>query len=287
MFSSLSTEGGRTMRAEAAPGGVMFRSVWTKTIRDQRRALVWWSLGFMFTVFMYASFWPSVRENAAQFTEYMEKLPEAIRNLFGGADFATPEGYVQTELFSLLGPVLLIVYAIGAGARAVAGEEEAGTLDLLLSTPLSRGRVVLDKFGSMVSATLFMALLTWLSLVAIGPLFDLRLPLEGLLAATLNLFLLALSFGAVALLVGSATGSKGAAVGVASGLAVVTFILNTLAPSVDALGPFRFLSPFHYYSGHQPLTNGFHGIDVLVLAGISAVALVTALTMFERRDLAA
>jgi ABC-2 type transport system permease protein len=265
---------------------MMVRTVWTKTLRDQRRALVWWSLGFMLTVFMYAAFWPNVQSNAAQFNQYIEKFPEAVRNMMGGANFGTPAGYVQTELFSLLGPILLLVYAIGAGARSIGGEEEAGTLDLLLSTPLARSRVLLDKFGSMASATLYLAMLTWLALVLLGPLYDLHLPLQGLASATLNLFLLALAFGAIALLVGTATGSKGAAIGVSSGLAVIAFVLNTLAPSVNALRPFRFLTPFHYYSAHQPLTNGFNGIDVLALAGISVVALVTALITFERRDLA-
>jgi ABC-2 type transport system permease protein len=246
---------------------------------------VWWSLGLLFTVLMYASVWPSVRENAAQFGEYFENLPEAIRNLIGGADFTTPEGYVQTELFSLLGPILLIVFAVGAGARATAGEEEARTLDLILSTPLPRRRVLLDKFGSMMTATLFLAVLVWISLVVLGPLFDLHLSFQGPAAAVGNLFLLALAFGTVALLAGTVTGTKGVAIGIASGLAVVTFILNTLAPSVDALKPFRFLSPFHYYSAHQPLANGFNAVDILVLAGISAVALVAAVAAFERRDL--
>ena len=264
----------------------MVRTVWTKTLRDQRRALGWWSLGFVLTVFMYAAFWPNVHANAAQFNQYIERMPAAIKNMMGGANFGTPEGYVQTELFSFLGPVLLLVYAIGAGARSIAGEEEAGTLDLLLSTPLARRRVLLNNFGAMLSATLYLAMLTWLALVVLGPLYELHLPLGGPLAATLNLFLLALAFGAVALLVGTATGNKGAAVGVSSGLAVVTFVLNTLAPSVGALKPVRFLTPFHYYSAHQPITNGFNGIDILVLFGISLIALLLALATFERRDLA-
>jgi ABC-2 type transport system permease protein len=281
-----STERVGMMSAELAPGGVMVRTVFTKTLRDQRRALMWWSLGFVLTVFMYAAFWPNVHANASQFNQYIDKFPEAIRNMLGGANFGTPEGYVQTELFSLLGPILLLVYAIGAGARAIAGEEEAGTLDLLLSTPVRRRRLLLDKFGSMVIATLFLAVLTAVSLMVLGPLYDLHLSLRGLTAATLNLFLLALGFGAVALAAGTVTGSKGAAIGASSGLAVVTFILNTLAPSVAALRPFRLLSPFHYYLGHELLTKEFSGIDVLVLVGISAVALVTALGAFERRDLA-
>jgi beta-exotoxin I transport system permease protein len=273
------------MQAESAPGGAMVRTVLAKSLRDQRKALVWWSLGFILTVLMYAAFWPTVRDSAAQFNQYLGRLPDTIKNMLGGADFGTPAGYIQSELFSLLGPILLLVYAIGAGARSIAGEEEAGTLDLLLSTPISRRRVLWDKFGSMVAATFFLAMLTWVSLVTIGPLYDLHLSLPGLVAATLNLFLLAMAFGAIALVVGTATGSRSAAIGASSGIAVVTFILNTLAPSVPALRPLRLLSPFHYYSGHAPLTNGFHGIDVLVLVGIPAVALAAALAAFERRDL--
>ena len=38
-------------------------------------------------------------------------------------------------------PLLLLIAAIGAGAGAIAGEEERGTLDLLLSLPVSRRRL--------------------------------------------------------------------------------------------------------------------------------------------------
>ena len=86
---------------------------------------------------MYAAFYPSITEGAAQLQSYMDNLPEAIRNLIG-VDYTSPAGYLRAELFALLGPILFLVYAVGAGARAVAGEEETRSLDLLLSTPLTR-----------------------------------------------------------------------------------------------------------------------------------------------------
>ncbi len=49
------------------------------------------------------------------------------------------------------------MFAIGAGARAIAGEEEGRTLDLLLSTPIRRSQVLLDKWISMVVTTLGLA----------------------------------------------------------------------------------------------------------------------------------
>jgi ABC-2 type transport system permease protein len=243
--------------------------------------------GLTLAVFSYAAFWPNIHANAGQFDRYLEKLPEAVRNMMGSVTFATPEGYIQAELFSLLGPILLLVFAIGAGARAIAGEEEAGNLDLLVSAPVSRRRIVLEKFGSLFIGTSVLTAVTLLSLVVIGPVYGLKVGLQGLGATILNLFLLGLAFGALALLVGSATGSKGVAIGVSSGVAVFTFIFDTLAPSVKTLRTLQFLSPFHYYSGHQPITNGFNGTDILVLVGISVVMLAMALESFERRDLTA
>jgi ABC-2 type transport system permease protein len=120
----------------------MLGTVFAKTLRDQRRSYPWWVIGFVGTVAMYASVWPSVGENAKTLEEYMQSLPDVFKELIGSAGgFTTPEGYLASELFSLLGPILLLVYAIGAGARAIAGEEEGGSLDVLLSTPVRRRRV--------------------------------------------------------------------------------------------------------------------------------------------------
>jgi ABC-2 type transport system permease protein len=67
-----------------------------------------------------------------------------VRDLIG-PDYTSPAGYLRAELFALLGPILYLVFAIGAGGRAVAGEEEVRSLDLLLSTPLTRTQIVRDK----------------------------------------------------------------------------------------------------------------------------------------------
>jgi ABC-2 type transport system permease protein len=262
------------------------RTVFAKTLRDQRRSLMWWAIALIGTVLMYAAFWPNVHDNADAFDEYLRNMPEAIRNLIGGLDFGTPEGYLQSELFSFMGPILFLVYAIGAGARAIAGEEQEGTLDLLLSTPTSRRRVLLDKFWALVAATFLLVGLTWASIAVFGAPFDLTLDTEGLLATCVNLFLLALAFGSIALAIGAATGNKTLAIGAPSGFALASFLVKTFAPSVDALEPLNLLSPFHYYIDHDPLRTGFNGVDVLVLASISVVAVAVALVTFERRDLA-
>ena len=49
--------------------------------------------------------------------------------------------------------------------------------------------------------------------------------------------------------------------------------------------PVRFSSPFHYYSGSDPIPNGRHLGHVGVLVRISVVLYVLATFAFERRDL--
>lgn len=265
----------------------MLRNVALKVLRDQRKGLLAWGLGFVAVVLMYASIYPSIRENAETLTQYVENLPEAIRGFLGeAADFVSPEGYLQAELFSFVVPLMLLIYAIGAGARATAGEEEARTLDMLLSTPIRRRRVVADKFLAMISGAGGLTLVLWLSLVLLGPLWDLELDVGNAAAASAASFLLAVAFGSVALAIGCAGGRKGLAISVTSALGFATYIVNALAPSVEALEPFQRLSPFYYYAGETPLVNGLAASDVLVLVGIAAAFFLLSLVTFERRDLA-
>jgi len=257
-----------------------------KTLRDQRRALIGWGLGLAGVAAMYAAFYPSIQDSAAGLQDYLKNLPDAFRNIVGG-DFTTPAGYLRSETFSTMGPILFLVYAIGAGARAIAGEEESRTLDLLLSTPIRRRQLLLDKIGAMVAASAVLALVLFLTLSIVGPPFDLTVPLSNLFEACLMLLLVALAFGAIALAIGCATGHRGLALGVTGAFAVLAFIVNALAPSVDALGWARPLSPFRWYMDPDPLVAGAAPLNVLVLLAITVVACLVAALTFERRDLAA
>jgi ABC-2 type transport system permease protein len=277
------------MATEALAARPMLHDVLRKTIRDQRRALGWWSLGLVGTVLMYAAVYPSIRGNAQTLNEYLESFPEVFREAFlgQGVDFASPEGYLSTELFGFFGPLLLLLYAIGAGARAIAREEERRTLDILLATPIPRRKVVTQKFGAMVFGVVLLCAVLFASVAVLGPPFDLNLAFGDLAAATVSVGLLAIAFGAVALAIGCATGRRSVAIGLTAGIAAATYLFDVLAPSVDAIAWLEQLSPFYYYGGNQPLLNGLDPMHALVLALIAAAAFAYALWAFERRDVAA
>ena len=266
----------------------MLRSILGKTLYDQRRALLAWVVSLVLLVAMYAAIWPSIKAQPA-LSDFLNRMPEAFRSLFAasGADMSTPVGYVQIELMSFMGPLIVIMYAVVAGASAVAGEEDRHTLDLLLATPVSRARIVLEKAAAMILGTFVLAGVAGLALIFEGRWADMALPVGGVTAAMLHLALLGVVFGALALGIGAAFGHGGASRAVPAVVAVVAYVVNGLAPQVTWLQPVRKLSPFYQFNGHDPLRNGVSGAAVLVAVGTVVVLVSLAVAGFRRRDVPA
>lgn len=263
----------------------MLSSVFAKTLYDQRRGLPAWAIGLVLLAAMYVAIWPSVRGQPSM-AEFVEQMPEAFRALFtmSGADMSTPVGYIQVELMSFMGPLLLLLYAINVGTAAVAGEEERRTLDLLLSTPVGRGRIVVEKLGAMVVGTMLLAAVLGVALLAEGRLADMDLPAGNIAAAMLHMALLALVFGALALAIGAIVGRPAPARAVPAVVAVLAYLVNGLGPIVSWLRPWQKVSPFYQYAGHDPLRNGVSTAGVVVALGTVAVLTVIAVLGFRRRD---
>jgi len=256
-----------------------------KAWRDHRRTLIGFGLGLVFTQVLYAAFYPSIKESAADMNAFMERLPEALRELYGN-DFASPEGYLRGQLFGELGLILFLVVAIGAGARAIAGEEEARTLDLLLSTPVRRSEVLRAKAIALVGLMTVLGVIAFAAVLVVGPPFDLTVGAAPMAAATLMLVLLAIAFGSIALAIGAWTGHRSTAIAITTAVAVLMYILNALGGTVDALEPLRPLSLLRWYMVPPLLSGGLEWENVLVLAGTSIAAYVVAHATFTRRDLA-
>ena len=267
----------------------MLRSVWAKTLRDQRRSLWAWALALVALVGMYAGFFPSFH-GSTSYTDLINQMPKALRDLFtagAGGDLSSGPGYVYMETLSFMAPTLMLVYAIGAGTQAVAGEEERRTLDLLLSTPLTRTRLLLEKALAIGVGISVLAAAIGVALIGFGAATGMGLSTLNVVASMVHLALLAMVFAALALLIGAATGRVAIARGIAGATAVISYLVNGFAPSVSWLGPLRKLSPFYQYLGHDPIRHGFSVVAVVVAVATVAVLLTVATRLLVRRDLAA
>jgi ABC-2 type transport system permease protein len=263
----------------------MLRNLFLKSLWDQRRAFFWWAVGLITLTLYTAGLYPSIATTT--FTDYIKALPTALTALFGDAfSLATPEGYLNAYFFDMMGPIIFIIYAIGAGSGAIAGEEERGTLDLLMSSPMRRMAIVLHKFAAMVVGLFILGFVMWAGLVLAALLVNMQIDFAKLAQASLGSVLVGLVFGSLALAIGCIRGSRSMSMGLSAAITLAAYVLKTYAPLVEAMKPYQKLSPFYYANAAKPLVNGLNPEHVAVLVIISAVLLVVALVAFERRDVA-
>lgn len=262
----------------------MRAEVLSTTFGARRRGYVGWIVGILLLTAFTFAFYPSIR-GSGEFDRVMEQLPDALQSFVGEKDITSPEGYLESQLFLYVLPILFFVYAIGQGADAIAGEESRKTLDLLLAHPIPRGRVVLEKFASTLVGLFGLGSVLLLTVLVGAVAVDMDLSLVGLSAVTLGCILLSAQMGALSLAVGAATGKKSLAVAVASTAATASYFVHSLAPQIEALEPAQRASPFYYYLGGDPIVNGFQWLDLSVLAGLTAILVWAGRTAFCRRDI--
>ncbi len=265
----------------------MTLAVLSRALRDRARSLLWWSVGVAAYVVLIVSVFPTVRDTSGM-QELLQQYPKSVLAMMGVADIdmTSGAGFMAAELFGFVLPLFVLVLTLGTGANAVGGAEDRGTLDLLLSHPVSRRTVLVQNAVVVALEALCLGGVVLVTLAVAGPIVELHLSTANLLGAVLGVVLLGVLLGWVALVVGAATGSRAAALGSASAFAALSYLGSTLPELVEGLRPVRWLSPFWYATSGSPLALGFTWWHALVLLGASAVVLVVGVVLFDRRDLA-
>ncbi|MDH4140486.1 MAG: ABC transporter permease subunit, partial [Coriobacteriia bacterium] len=268
-------------------GAARVSSIWVKTASEYQVHLTITAV-YMFSVQgllmgpLYAAIPQATREAAdAAFAA----MPEAMLALFGGGGLSTIEGFYQIETFGMMAPIGIMVVAIAIGAGALAGEEGRRTMGLLLANPITRTRVVLAKTLAMVFFSVLVGLATFAGVAAGILIPNLGLDLGNIAAACILQTLVGLAFGALALALSAGTGRKTLAIWGAVGAALVFHVFTALTKLNDTLADYAGWSPFHYYSGNDPLRNGMDWGNAAVLAVIVVVLVVLSVVLFRRRDI--
>jgi ABC-2 type transport system permease protein len=264
----------------------MLGSVFGKAVWDRRRSMLWWILGMVAMTGWLTAFYPIIRDSDAM-QDFLEDFPPEMMALFGidPDTFLTGAGYLQAQMFSFLLPIVVLVFTIGFGVAATAREERDGTMDMILSMPISRTSVIVQKATAMTVLSLALLVAVGTTLLIANPIVDLGLGLEGIAAVTAGLWLLGLVFGGVAMLTASFSGSPSTAAGVTGGLAILSWFINAFSSLFSWLELPSTLSPFTWYLHDLPLLYGFNSGHLWMLL-ISLGLIAGAVILFHKRNIA-
>src|ERR1700694_950382 len=258
-------------------------NVFLKTLRDYRIPIFGWGIGMGLVV---------VSPMASVAT--LLTTPQARAQLVSlAATFAwnadvvavdTIGGYATFKIGIFI--FLIAIWPLLAASRMLRGEEDRGSLDVLLSPPRPRRSVALEKLAAMWTALLAMGLLIGLLAFAGGRKFGGDFGLGDALLFGLNLALVCMVIGGVALLISQFTQERGPAAGWTAGLLLVFVVLDMVHRVVPNSEWVSRLSPVYYYNLSKPLvpSYGVNAGAMVVMLALAAVLAGAAVLLFARRD---
>ncbi|MBF6588975.1 MAG: ABC transporter permease subunit [Ktedonobacterales bacterium] len=260
----------------------MLRTVWSKTLRDYRIAMLGWGGGLALLILIgflvHAS---TVKAGASliQLTQQFKFFGEPV-------SVDTVGGFVTWRMGNFL-LVLLGIWAVLVGARMVRGEEDIAALDLLLAVPVSRTRLLLEKIAAMASALLVIGALVALGTIAGEASVKAPVDATGAALVGLNLALGAFVFGMLALFLSQLVARRGTAAGGAGALLALSYVLDGSGRTISGAAGLQRVSPFFYYGLSKPLIPRY-GVNPgasAVLVGLGAALALLSIPLFARRDI--
>lgn len=263
-------------------------SIFQETIRRNFMSALYWGIGLAAMACLLALMLPLI--DALDITAWLETMPPIVLRAMGvGEDVSfigTPEGFIAVGFFSKFA-LIFAVYPVIAGLNVTSNDESNGTLDVLLSLPVSRGRLILETvaaymvFSAMIVVLVFAGLILGLQFVSV------EVDFGRLLVLVLNLLPLLFFVLAFTVFVGALVGRRQLAIGIVTAYIVGSFMIQTIAglaegSIAEAIGALSF---FSYYDAAGIIQEGFIWWHVAGLAGVALALLFGALFIFQRRDL--
>ncbi len=252
-------------------------------VRNRWRSIVGYSLGMALYTLVVVALYPAFKDSTS-LDDFIESDATAAA-LFGvTGSLTSPDGWLNGNIYANFLPLVVLLITIGYGAAALAGQDEDGTLCLVVVLPMRRREIVLQKATAMTVQALVVAAIV-AAAVAVGRFFDLSIALDNLAGVTVAVVLMGLDFGLVAMTVGALTGQRATALGVATAVAAASYLVGSLAPVVSWLDPAKYASLFYWSVGDDQLGHGVGLGDYAVLAAVLVLGLCAAVVTFRRLDL--
>ncbi|MCA9968702.1 MAG: ABC transporter permease subunit [Anaerolineales bacterium] len=259
----------------------MIRLLWQELV-FRRNAIIGWSLGLCFFPIVYIGIYPSVAEEMAGLADL--EIYKAM-----GVNLGTFADWIGSILVVFM-PLVASIYALINGTATLAGEEEDGRLEMIVTLPLPRWQIVTAKALALVISSIVMFLVvsgvSFIVFQAIESQIETDLVAMDMVLAVLGSWPLVFAMGMLSLFLAAFCANRRTAAMIAAAVLVVGYFGSNLAASTAALEPFEPLFLFTYLdSTGTAVRNGQNAGDVLVLFGIGLVSFLLALLFFQRRDL--
>jgi ABC-2 type transport system permease protein len=226
-------------------------------------------------------------ESVKTFLKFLDVLPSFIKTTLGG-DMLRAGNVPGLIAIGYQHPLVLFLYllfAVGAPATLLSGEVQRGTMELILSRPVTKTQVYVCASGLTLGGMVSLVLVMFLGTVVATRLYDFGqpIPLDLFFRIAVNGGLLAGAAGAIALLVAGVSAGRSLAVGLTVALMVLNYFTWVVAQWWPRLAFLKPATLFYYVNGFK-LDRGWPLGDMAVLAGVILAGSIIGGVVWQRRD---
>ncbi len=257
-------------------------------LRFRRNAIIGWAIGLSFVPAMYVSLYPSFQGQLEGMQEILD-LPiyQAL-----GMSFGTFEDWIASTVLNII-PLILAIYAVIDGTGTLAGEEDDGKLELVVTLPIARWQIVTVKalahgialllilfIASLVSTGIFLGIEDQISQAS------LTIGAADVFWGLMGAWPVVYAIGLLSLFLGTFCATRRFAAMLGTIIVIVSYFASNLAQQIESVANLKYLSLFTYYnSTATAFSEGQQFGDVAVLLFIALFAYGLALFFFQRRNI--
>lgn len=260
-----------------------------RTIKDRKVSLIIYCLAAMGFLWMYIAMFPSIQEQAANFNELMKNYPEALMKAFNLEEmsFDTLEKFLAMEQFSFVWPLMVMFMLISLAGGSIAQEIERGTMELLLSRPISRIKIFLSRYLVGLAILFVFTIFSIFAVVPLAKLHHLDYVFKNHLTVAILGFLFGWAVFSLALMFSAMFSERGKVYMMSGGTLLLMYVFNIIAALQENLEKLKYFSFFYYFDTQKALVhNIIHQEAILVFALVIVVCTALGAIWFKRRDLA-
>jgi len=264
------------------------KTIFWRIFKDRRILLAVYTLSALGLLVMYISLFPNFQKQSASLEQLMKSYPESFMKAFNFdiKSFTTVEGYLSTEQFSLMWPLLVILMSVGFASTCFAAEIEKGTIEILLSQPISRTKIFIARYLAGLSNIVIFTFISVYAVIPLSRVYNISYNGQNIWHMMLLALLFAWAIYSIGVFCSAIFSDRGKVYFVSAAILVVMYILNILSSIRDSLSDFKYFSFFYYFNPQKALVYG--QIDhwaYVVFAGVIVVCTVIGLIYFTKRDI--
>lgn len=268
----------------------MNRNVFNKTVFERWRPTVVYVVGLLAYMLMLTAVYPTFRKMLTAKSELLKNYPKAVLQLFGvnSIDAASFSNYITLELLGFIWVVIMAAFVMAFARQMVAGEIHDGTLELLMSQPVARWKVLTSEGVALLGGIVVLVVTTVVGIIVYGSIFasSAGVNYAGCAAFIPVGICLAAAVAGYSVLFSVLLNDPRRAVMAAVGLTLFFYLLHFAASYSSVLEKVDWFGIFHYYNPMKVIDSAQVPVkSVLILLAFAAVGFGASLWFFQRKDI--